>query len=185
LKSIVATILCSLMSIAYLSGCAAQKQWADTGGSRADGTVQLEYEYGEFEKPEVDDAQGVELAASRCAAWGYTGSEPFGSGMRKCEAFGGYGNCLSWIVTKNFQCLGAPSSSNAPQTAAAVAYPARVAATSANQGSAATSSVPPPSSVVDPNAATAANPPSLPVTANPNSLSNKPTSFDNWDRSTN
>jgi len=179
LKFAVVTFVCSLVSICFLSGCAVQEQWADTGGSRADGTVQLAYQYGEFQEPEVDDAQGVELAASRCAVWGYTGSEPFGGTMRKCEAFGGYGNCLSWIVTRNYQCVGAPSSSNGPQTVQA-APSAHVAAASTYQGPSAANNVPPPINVVNASAPVAANPPSSPPIVNPNALTNKRTSFDNW-----
>jgi hypothetical protein len=180
LKFAVAKLVCSLVSIAFLSGCAVQEQWAATGGSRADGTVQLSYEYGEFQEPEVDDAQGVELAASRCAAWGYTGSDPFGGVIRKCEAFGGYGNCLSWFVTKNYQCTGAPSSSNSPQIAGAAAPTAHVAAASTYQGPPGINSVPPPSNVVNASASVAPNPPSSPPVVNPNALTNKRTSFENW-----
>lgn len=185
MKPIMATFVCCLLSIGYLSGCAVQEQWAATGGSRADGTVQLAYEYGGFEKPEVDEEQGVELAASRCAAWGYPASEPFGAAMNKCEMVGGYGNCLRWLVTRSYQCVGAPSSTNVSQTATTVAYPAHVASTSTNQGPAATSSVPLASNVANATAPAAANPPSRPLAANPNALTNKPTSFDNWDGSKN
>ena len=185
LKFALATFLCSLVSITVLSGCAVQEQWAATGGSRADGTVALSYEYGEFQEPEVDDEQGVQLAASRCAVWGYTGSDPFGGVIRKCEAFGGYGNCLSWLVTKNYQCTGAPSPSNVPQTAAAASSTAHVAAASTYQGPPVINSVPPPSNLVNASAPVAGNPPSSSQVVNPNALTNKRTSFDNWDGSAN
>jgi hypothetical protein len=165
-------LICSLLSISLLSGCAVQEEWAATGGSRADGTVQLSYQYGAYQKPEVDDTQGAELAASRCAVWGYTGSEAFGT-MRKCEAFGGYGNCLSWLVTRNYQCTGAPSSSNAPQTVQSVPAATNVAHVEAQ----------PPPVAPTIQSATNANAPS-PNTGprvNPNALTNKPTSFDKWD----
>ena len=85
------------------------------GGSRADGTVELAFEYGLFQKPQVNEDQGVDLAASTCAGWGYTGSPPFGV-MRKCEAVNGYGNCIRWLVTRKYQCLGAPGSSTTTQS---------------------------------------------------------------------
>ena len=109
-----AIFACSLASLIYLAGCAVQKEWTATGGSRADGTVELAFEYGVFEKPQVDNAQGVDLAASMCAGWGYTGSQPFGA-MTKCEAVNGYGDCMRWLVTRKYQCLGSPGSSITPQ----------------------------------------------------------------------
>lgn len=177
MKSAVTTFVCSLVSIVFLSGCAVQKEWEATGGSRSDGTVQLAYEYGGLQEPQVDDAQGAELAASRCAVWGYTGSEPFG-GMRKCEAFGGYGNCLSWLVTRNYQCTGAPSPSNGPQTVQFLPAPSSNPVQAVSQREAASSPV----AATNAQAATGptasnTNPPAT----NPNALTNKPESFENWD----
>jgi hypothetical protein len=180
MKSAATVFVCSLVSIAYLSGCAVQEQWAATGGSRADGTVQLAYEYGEFQEPEVDNAQGADLAATRCAVWGYTGSEEFGGVMRKCQAFGGYGNCLNWLVTKNYQCTGAPSPSNGPQTVqfvpATPSNPVRVV----NQREAASSPVATNSqTATEASGSTTSN--TNPLVRNPNALTNKPTSFESWD----
>lgn len=120
-----AIFACSLASLICLAGCAAQKEWAATGGSRADGTVELAFEYGMFEKPEVSDAQGVELAASTCAGRGYTASQAFGGTMSKCEAANAYGNCLRTLVTRKYQCLGAPGVSVAPQRVPVVLSPAQ------------------------------------------------------------
>ena len=74
--------------------------------------VALSYEYGLFEKPQEDQEQGLSLAASSCGTWGYTGANPFGE-SRKCEAANQYGSCIRWEVTQRYQCVGAPSSSNA------------------------------------------------------------------------
>lgn len=120
-----AILACSLASLICLTGCAAQKEWAATGGSRADGTVELAYEYGAFEEPQVNNEQGVELATSTCGGWGYTASQAFGGTMSKCEAFGGYGNCLRTLVTRKYQCLGAPGVSVAPQRAPVALSPAQ------------------------------------------------------------
>ncbi len=119
-----AIFACSLASLICLAGCAVQKEWTATGGSRADGTVELAFEYGVFQKPQVDNAQGVDLAASMCAGWGYTGSQPFGA-MTKCEAVNGYGDCMRWLVTRKYQCLGAPGVSVAPQRASVALPPAQ------------------------------------------------------------
>jgi len=88
-----------------LQGCAVQKQLVATGGSRADGTVKMSYEFGMFENPKVNVQQGVKSAIQRCQSWGYTGAEPFGGQTKQCNSYGG-GNCNSWIVTMEFQCTG-------------------------------------------------------------------------------
>ena len=93
------------VTLTVLSGCAAQKDWIATGGSRSDGTIQLAYQYGMFEKPQVSDAQGRETADSRCQAWGYSYAEPFGGALQHCTNINGYGNCIGWRVTKDYQCI--------------------------------------------------------------------------------
>lgn len=102
----VATAL--LASMFVLGGCATPMNYMATGGSRSDGTVKLSYQYGGFQKPVVDAQQGIELAKSKCAAWGYTGAEPFGGQVRNCTAYNQYG-CIQFLVTAEFQCIGGPS----------------------------------------------------------------------------
>jgi len=86
-------------------GCATQKTWSATGGSRADGTVRLSYEVGMFEVAEVDEAQATALAVQRCAVWGYSGAEAFGGVTRQCTQPGS-GGCAVTLVTKEYQCTG-------------------------------------------------------------------------------
>jgi hypothetical protein len=62
--------------ICFLQGCATQKTLIPTGGSRADGTVKLSYEYGLFEKPQIDPAQGEIAAKQRCSLWVVTNGLP-------------------------------------------------------------------------------------------------------------
>ena len=90
-----------------MSSCAVQKTMQATGGSRADGTVKLSYEYGQFEQPTVDMRQGMSIATKRCASWGYNGAEPFGGHTRTCNGYGG-GSCNHWLVTVEYQCTGRP-----------------------------------------------------------------------------
>jgi hypothetical protein len=97
---------CSLASLICFSGCSVQKQWSAMGGSRADGTVDLSYEYGGLQQPQIDEAQGVDLAATTCGGWGYTSSQPFGGTMSRCEAVNGYGMCLRYLVTAQVSVLG-------------------------------------------------------------------------------
>lgn len=71
-------ILVLLVSTLVLSGCATQKQMVPMGGSKADGTVRMGFDYGLFEKPVLDKNQAIAAAEQRCKAWGYSGTEPFG-----------------------------------------------------------------------------------------------------------
>src|SRR6185437_824607 len=100
--------LAVLTAALLVTACATQKVLVPVGGSRADGTVNLSYEYGIFEAPHVDVAQAQATATARCTAWGYTGAEPFGGQMSKCEAFNGYGSCMRYLVTVTYQCTGNP-----------------------------------------------------------------------------
>lgn len=97
--------IAGLGALLLLAACATAKTWTATGGSRADGTVALSYEYGLFESPVTDDAAGLTLARQRCAVWGYSGAEAFGGVTTQCNAMGSSG-CIRTLVTKQFQCTG-------------------------------------------------------------------------------
>ncbi len=99
-------LLMTTTAALLLSSCATTKHWSATGGSRADATVRLSYEYGLFENPQVDELEALNLATARCKTWGYTGAEAFGGVTRQCNAPDGRGGCNSWLVTKEFQCTG-------------------------------------------------------------------------------
>lgn len=100
-------LLCVVAAAALtLSGCTTVKSWSATGGSRADATVRLSYEYGAFEKPETNEVEALNLAISRCKTWGYTGAEAFGGVTQQCNMPGGMGGCSRFQVTKEFQCTG-------------------------------------------------------------------------------
>ena len=94
----------TLASLA-LGGCVVSKDWQATGGSRSDGVVQLSYEYEQLQGAQTSDRQGLNLAVSRCDSWGYTGSEASGRTKQTCTQPGGLG-CASWLVTREYQCLG-------------------------------------------------------------------------------
>lgn len=89
-----------------LSGCATVKTWSATGGSRADATVRLSYEYGQFEQPQTNETEALNLAIARCKTWGYTGAEAFGGVTQQCNMPGGMGGCARFLVTKEYQCTG-------------------------------------------------------------------------------
>ena len=101
---------CLAMSVMLaLAACATtvQKDLVATGGSRADGTVELSFEHGQFQKPQLDLQQGLVTAVERCKAWGYKNAEQFGGEARRCQVANNYG-CTRWFVTVTYQCLGTP-----------------------------------------------------------------------------
>jgi hypothetical protein len=89
-----------------LAGCSTVSQMTATGGSRADGIVRLSYEAGRFDKVRLDEADGLRTAQARCRTWGYKDAEAFGGTTRQCQAISMYG-CGRWLVTKEYQCIGA------------------------------------------------------------------------------
>lgn len=87
-----------------LTACTVDKELAATGGSRADGIVELSYEIGEFQTARIDWTRADSDAAQRCNAWGYHKAERFGGERRQCNNFSSYG-CNQWLVTVNYQCV--------------------------------------------------------------------------------
>ena len=93
----------AVVAAAVLSGCTAQVKGAPVGGSRADGTAALAYEYGMFGVPPVNYAEMQQQAKARCARWGCQHAERFGGQIRTCVAQGSSG-CLAWRVSIDYQC---------------------------------------------------------------------------------
>ncbi len=94
-----------LASLIVLGSCATPMNYVATGGSKSDGTVRLSYEFESFQDPVLNEQQGLELAKSKCAIWGYTGAEPFGGKLRNCTNFSKDG-CNRYLVTTEYQCFG-------------------------------------------------------------------------------
>jgi len=101
----------AILAVTMLSGCAVQSTMVPTGGSRADGTVKLSYDFGAFQVPKVDQEQGLAAAKARCAAWGYTGAELFGGSTKTCVNQS-MGSCDTFRVTVEYQCTGNPPARN-------------------------------------------------------------------------
>jgi hypothetical protein len=100
-------ILAAICATVILTGCAVQSTMVPTGGSRADGTVKLSYDFGALQIPKVDQAQGLAAAKARCGAWGYSGAEPFGGSTQTCIN-ASMGSCNAYRVTVEYQCTGNP-----------------------------------------------------------------------------
>ena len=99
-RSVCITVCC------VLTACAVPvKQMDAIGGSRADGTIKMAYEFGRFETPTVNVIQGAEVAKRRCVAWGYTGAERFGGQLQECAIYTGT-TCERFRVIIPYQCIG-------------------------------------------------------------------------------
>lgn len=94
--------------IAFLAGCSTHRELLVTGGSRADGIVELGYERNEFQRVSFDAEAAESIAAKRCRGWGYHGAESFGTEKSTCTSRRGFGNCGSRQVVIQYQCLGNP-----------------------------------------------------------------------------
>lgn len=90
-----------------LVGCApVAKEMVATGGSKADGVIELSYDYMEMETPTVNKEQGLKTAEKRCQAWGYKRAEAFGGEKTTCtQSPGLWTTCRKYITTVQYQCL--------------------------------------------------------------------------------
>lgn len=118
--------LALVVTVIVLAGCATVTQMEATGGSRSDGIVKLSFEYGAFDRVELDQVSALQTARQRCAVWGYTDADPFGGVTRECQAHS-WGSCTHWFVTREYQCTmvgqAAMSQASAPMTPPLVGPP--------------------------------------------------------------
>ena len=98
--------LCFIVTLCSLAGCATHKDFYATGGSRADGVVDVAYDFSRMETPQVDKRQAYSIARNKCSLWGYGDAEPFGGQSQICQARSGFGECSAWQVSIKYQCLG-------------------------------------------------------------------------------
>ena len=96
--------LISSSLILFAAGCATVSQMQATGGSRADGIVKLSFEYGMFDKVQLDEASALQTARQRCSVWGYTDAESFGGVTRQCQQYSMSLGCTHWFATREYQC---------------------------------------------------------------------------------
>lgn len=96
-----------LLLLLLLPACAVQVSLIPSGGSKADGVIELSYSYGQYQTPEVDYQQGLIKAIDRCMAWGYRDAEAFGYGSVECIYSNDYG-CRQYTVTHSYQCVDVP-----------------------------------------------------------------------------
>lgn len=106
-------ILILLMLLAVTAtGCSSRKDFYATGGSRADGSIDMAYNFKQFETPIVDIAQAKTIANDKCAVWGYERAQAFGGQTENCQARNGFGDCVAGQVVVKYQCIGNITPSN-------------------------------------------------------------------------
>ncbi|WP_422823678.1 YecR family lipoprotein [Vreelandella vilamensis] len=97
-------LILPILAVTFIAGCASPKTMQATGGSKSDGTVNMSYEFGPFESPQVDMRAAQRAATQRCQAWGYESANAFGGGLSQCVSPGS-GMCKLTRVTHTYQCL--------------------------------------------------------------------------------
>ena len=98
------TFIISLFAV-LLAGCAPPKSAVPyaIGGSRADASVEVAYDFSSFVKPPTNYSL-LNIARKKCRAWGYKNAEPFGGHRKNCRN----NYCLDGQVIIQYQCLGSP-----------------------------------------------------------------------------
>jgi len=110
-------LLILIMLAVAVTGCSSRKDFYATGGSRADGSIDMAYDFKQFETPIVDPTQAASIANQKCLVWGYEKAEPFGGKTENCHARNGFGDCMAGQVVIKYQCIGNITPSNTPMAA--------------------------------------------------------------------
>ncbi|MNF58840.1 hypothetical protein D3C85_1098640 [compost metagenome] len=113
--------LLTLVAFGAIAGCATKKDFYASGGSRADGTVDMAYDFAQFEKPVISQVQAQSIAKSKCRVWGYNDAEAFGGRQQNCHRFDGWGTCIAGQIVHKYQCIG--NLNEAPQVQPAATVP--------------------------------------------------------------
>ncbi len=97
--------LCAALA-SGLTACAVNTpvDMTPTGGSKADGTVLLSYQFNTVQRPVINWPAETEKAARKCRAWGYSSAERFGGTRTRCVDFNEFG-CSWYEGVAVFQCL--------------------------------------------------------------------------------
>ncbi|MBY6154062.1 YecR-like lipofamily protein [Vannielia litorea] len=100
-------VILVILACAGLASCTeVTKVPVPTGGSRADASVVLSYEYTALEIVTADWNAAQSSADKRCRAWGYRKADPFQGTVNQCQQTDAYGSCIRGTVSKTYQCLG-------------------------------------------------------------------------------
>ena len=106
-------LLLLIMVAVMVTGCApTRKDFYATGGSRADGSIDMAYDFIAGEDIVVDPLQAQSIAGSKCTVWGYERAEAFGGKSENCLTRSGSGECEVGQVIVKYQCIGNITPSN-------------------------------------------------------------------------
>lgn len=98
------TLLMVVFIAALTAGCVSTPViWSTSGGSKADGFVELSYTYNYMQTPVTDESAGLEKAAGMCKLWGFSNATPLEMVDHKCQYADRYG-CSEWLVTRRYVC---------------------------------------------------------------------------------
>ncbi|MHA1536063.1 MAG: YecR family lipoprotein [Alphaproteobacteria bacterium] len=97
--------IAAILLTTVLAGCTVVRVPTPTGGSRADGTINMSFELGSLQNAKVDWEGARKTAAQRCKVWGYNDAQAFGGSTRRCNFPSGNG-CARWLITRSYQCTG-------------------------------------------------------------------------------
>ena len=92
------------VSLLLISACATDNTFRPTGASRAEGIVQLSYNYDLSDRPDLDWHSAENIAEERCINWGYSSAVKAGNGQQACLAQDVFGRCRSFQVNVNYHC---------------------------------------------------------------------------------
>ncbi|WP_312977478.1 YecR family lipoprotein [Stutzerimonas nitrititolerans] len=123
----VTCVVASTLAAVALTGCAVNKDFYAMGGSRADGTVDMAYDFAQFEEAVINHQQAATIAKQKCGVWGYDNAEPFGGQTTNCYQRNGWGTCIAGQVVIKYQCVGDIDAAR-PMASVATASPAATGA---------------------------------------------------------
>jgi hypothetical protein len=88
--------------LALAAGCTTYKLWNEAGSDQDAATVDLSYEYGKFESPQVDERAGLQMARERCKDWGYPNAQRKGEDRQCLDGI--ETDCSRWRVIRQYRC---------------------------------------------------------------------------------
>mgnify|MGYP006157848865 CR=1 FL=1 len=99
-------IFISILIMLFINSCAQVNYPSFTDGSKSDAVVTMTYEYPNSVNPnDWDWSRYHESAVEKCQNWGYLDAVKFDRGKRFCIAVNGYGHCVYWQESLNYQCI--------------------------------------------------------------------------------
>jgi hypothetical protein len=98
------------IALLLLAACSSvPKEWQAMDGSKADGKVILSYLFRPIlDTPPVNDQGALNIAMTKCKAWGYSSASAFGAETKSCHSTStdkdGNVGCVRLLIQKVYQC---------------------------------------------------------------------------------